>query len=139
MNDINLLSKRVRRGEVTELALAEEVSEIRASLRAVYEAIILISRRLPPATLGSDPADVLMLPPWHDSPKTGGVLPPPRGLDLEQKGLGSLRATLSLLLAEQLAEVHRCQERHVVLLDTLLKREAERELKLRKFTPGPTM
>lgn len=137
MSDINLLSKRVRRTEVSDLTLTEELVEVRASLRALYEAVLHIAKRLPPAALGSTAADVLMTPPWFKNEPTGNVLPPPSGLDLQQAGLGSLRFKLTLLTAEQLAEFHRCQFRAAELMEKLRKREIERAARLKK--DGPTL
>lgn len=136
MSDINLLSKRVRRTEVSNLALAEEVVEIRSSLRALYEAVLLVSKRLPPSTLGSSAADVLMTPPWYLNKRTANVLPPPSGIDLQQSGIGPLRLKLSLLTEEELAEFHRCQFRAAELLEILRSRETERAAKLKKEGPA---
>ena len=142
MSDINILAKRVRRTEVSDLIQAEEIVEIRASMRALYEAVLLISKRLPPAIIGSPVADVLIAPPWYKNELTGDVLPPPSGLDLEQAGLGILRAKLKLLSEEQLAEFHRLQFRAAALLEDLRKKEIERAAKLTKdgqTKDGPTM
>ena len=78
-----------------------------------------------------------MLPPWHESPQTGNVLPPPRGLALDQIGLGAFRMKLSLLAAEELAAVHSAQTRLCEHREALLKREAARAAALKKN--GPTL
>jgi|GEM_PF-5895585 len=135
MNDASLLPKRIRRCEVSDLVFAEELAEVRSSLRAIYEAILLICRRLPESALGSAPADVLMLPPWHENPQTGNVLPPPRGLAIEQAGLGAYRMKLSLLAAEELAAVHSAQTRLCEHREALLKRESARAATLKKTGP----
>jgi len=136
MNDTDLFPKRVRRCEVSSLIFAEELAYHRASLRALYDAVLLLCRRLPESALGSAPADALMLPPWHENPKTGNVLPPPPGLDLDQKGLGAFRLKLTLLAADQLSEIHRIQNCLAEHNEKILKREAERAARLKK--DGPT-
>ena len=89
MPDPNIIPKRVRRCEVSDLVLAEEVADIRHALRALYETILLLCRRIPPTSLGADPVDTLMQPKWFQNAKAGNVLAPPCGLDLSQPGLGS--------------------------------------------------
>ena len=91
MNDTDFLPKRIRRCEVSDLVFCEEMAYHRASLRALYEAVLLLCRRLPESALGSAPADVLMLPAWFECPETANVLPPPPDLDLDQKGLEAVR------------------------------------------------
>ena len=137
MNYDSILPKRVRRIEVAALALAEEVQEIRQVHRAIYDAILLISRRLPLSALGSTPSDILMLPPWYQNPATGHVLSPPNGLDLDQQGLGALRLKMTLLTSAEIAEVQRSQRRIHELLEKLRKREAERDKHLGK-NGGPS-
>jgi len=80
---------------------------MKACLRAVYECLAKMQRRLPPAstTAEADPMEILMNPPWHKKPATGNVLSPPVGCDLEQMGLAAFRMRLVQLNEEQRAEV----------------------------------
>lgn len=137
MNDADFIPKRIRRCEVSNLVYADELAYHRALLRALYEALLFVCRRLPNSDLGSAPADVLMLPPWHESPQTGNVLPPPLGLAVDQTGLGAFRLKLSLLTAEELAEYHRIQNRLPEQREKLTKRETERAARIKK--DGPTL
>jgi len=136
----NLIAKRVRRCEVSDLVFTDELTDLRSAVRALYEAVLLISRRIPRATLGSDPADILMMPPWYVSPKTGDLLPPPAGLDItqEKQGFSALRLKLSTLTDDQQAAVRAAQNRLPELREMLMKREVEREKQL-KQQGGPTM
>lgn len=135
MNDASLLPKRIRRCEVSDMVFAEELTDLRAAVRALYESLLLVCRRLPESALGSAPADMLMMPPWYESPCTGDVLPPPLGLVLDQSGLGAFRFKLSLLSPEQLAELQSRQTRLPEQLEKLRKREADREKQLKQGGP----
>ena len=126
MNLATPLPKRIRRAEVSTLALTESLIEIRDAQHAIYDAIVLISKRLQCNAGDSTPADILMQPPWYRNPATGHVLPPPPGFDIQQYGLGALRVKLGLLNALQRAEIQRSQKRISDLLEKLKKREAER-------------
>ncbi|MFZ4776712.1 MAG: hypothetical protein ACOYM3_15180 [Terrimicrobiaceae bacterium] len=127
----DLIAKRVRRCEVTELDHAEDIADLKAAVRALYETVLLLARRLPPtSTVGADPFDLLMIPPWFKSPSTGNVLPPPAGLDLETRGLAAFRMRLNALSVSERDEITRCQERHRVRLETLRTREAERKAQM---------
>lgn len=142
MINTDLLAKRIRRCEVSDLVILDELLDLRASQRAIYDTLLVISRRLPPATLGSAPADILMLPPWYESPKTGNLLPFPAGIDTEKPGLGALRLKLSLLTAEELAAFRAAQTRIADHNETLQKREKERDAILKKGgikNEGPTL
>ena len=141
MIDPNLLPKRIRRCEVTDLVIFEEFADIRASLRALYETLLLICRRLPPAAVGADPADVLMVPPWYESPQTGNLIPFPAGIDTEYPGLGALRHKLGFMTEDQLAAFRAAQVRVAKHREALLQREKEREVRLKNkgLMHGPTM
>ena len=130
MPEVNILPKRIRRCEVTNLILTEETAEIRNALRAIYESILIICRRLPPTSLGADPVDALMLPAWYQNPKTGNVLPPPRDLDLSKPRLGTYNFRVNLLKPLELAELNQAQKRICELLETLQKREKAREAEI---------
>jgi len=138
MSDTDLLAKRVRRCEVVDLDLIDEVVEMRACLRAVYECLAKMQRRLPPAstTAEADPMEILMNPPWHVNEATGNVLPPPFGFDVEQRGLAAFRMRLKQLSEEQRAEVLKAQQRHSKRAEILRKREAERKAKREKTGKG---
>lgn len=142
MINTDLLPKRIRRCEVSDLIFLDELLDVRASLRAIYDTLLVVSRRLPPATLGSTPADLLMLPPWYEAPKTANLLPFPAGIDIEKPGLGALRFKLASLAAEELAAFRAAQNRIADHKDTLLKREKERDAILKKGgikNEGPTL
>ncbi len=127
-----MLAKRVRRCEVSNLEQAEDISEIRSALRALYEALIHLARRVPSSSVGADPIDMLMLPPWHKNPATGNILPPPAGLDLDTRGLAAFRYRLEQLTIDEGEVIKQCQERHKRRLETLRTREAERKTQLEK-------
>ena len=129
----DLIAKRVRRCEVTGLDLAEDISDLKAAVRTLYETVLILARRLPPtSTVGADPFDVLMLPPWYKCPSTGNVLPPPVGLDLDTRGLAAFRMRLNELTAAERDEITRCQNRHRLRLETLRTRESDRKAQLEK-------
>lgn len=131
MPDPNILPKRVRRCEVSDLVFAEEIAEIRQAIRALYETLLLLCRRIPASTLGADPVDTLMMPKWFENPKTGNVLPSPRGLDLSQPGLGAYNFRVNLLPPLELAAMHEAQDRIFDLLTKLRQREQDREKELK--------
>ena len=105
---------------------------MRAALRALYEALILLARRVPQSSVGADPVDMLMLPAWYKSPGTKDVLPPPAGLDLDARGLAAYRYRLDQLTIEEREAIKRSQDRHRLRLETLRVREAERKAKIEK-------
>ena len=133
MTDPNILPKRIRRCEVANLILTEEVAEIRCVLRAVYESILLICRRLPESTTGADadPVEMLMLPPWLRNPETADMLPPPLHLDLKQIGCENLRQRLDHLSHDEQSAIRTSQIRVFELRTKLKKFEADREVRLK--------
>lgn len=135
--EINLIAKRVRRCEVAMLDIAEEIEELRLVNRAIYETLIALSRRVSSSGFRGDPIDLLMLPPWHECPETGDTLPPPVDLDLERRGLAAFRLHLEQLHHDQLCEIERRQQRHKRLLETLRKRERDREVALKRTKRDP--
>ena len=123
MSDI--LQKRTRRNEVSILILTEEITELKYVLHSVYNAILHLSRKVPQET-GATAAEMLMMPPWYHSPKTGDVMPYPANLDLSQRGLGSFNLKISMLQQIERDEIRKRQYRIYEHLQELEKREKER-------------
>lgn len=129
----DMIAKRVRRCEISNLTTAEEIAEIRMALRAIYEALIALSRRVTPIdNFSADPIDILLCPSWHTDEATGNILPPPDGVNIETGKLGAIRLYLNRLSDEQATELSRRRLRHKKHLEMLIKREEEREARLKK-------
>lgn len=123
MSDV--LQKRTRRNEVSILLLTEEITELKYVLHSVYNAILYLSRKIPQDT-SATAAEMLMMPPWYSSPKTGNVMPYPKDIDLAQRGLGGFNVKLSLLQEIERDEIRIRQFRIYKHKEELEKREKER-------------